>query len=146
VAAARFLVSRGAASVRIFNPFNAGPWLLWAVTRCPDGCPRGVARQRIYIDPRNNLGHKALSHYHHLMRTGPAAFDREARRLQIDTTLLDLTDGHARALAEHLDASPRWRRVYLDSRFVIHVKRSPADRHPDAGVGVGAGTGTGEAR
>ena len=124
--AAAFFARNAPAGSRLFNPFNAGPWLLWRAVcsrRCTDG------RLRIYIDPRNNLGADALERYLEV-RADPARFEQEARSLAINLVLVDLSDGRDRALGAHLDRDPTWRRELGGRRYAIYARgaASPADR------------------
>lgn len=124
--AAAYLAQDAPAGSRLFNPFNAGPWLLWKAVcarRCTDG------RLRIYIDPRNNLGADALKRYLEV-RADPIRFEQEARRLAINLVLVDLSDRRDRALGAHLHRDPTWHSVHRDRRYTVYARgtANQADR------------------
>lgn len=110
-AAARYLAAHAPAGARLFNPYNAGAFLLWAVG----------PRVRLYLDPRNNLGAPLLAHYLDVLLPQPRAFDAEAARLAFDLALLDLGDGRFGPLGAHLRQQRAWRPVFFDGRFALYA-------------------------
>lgn len=117
VAAARFLARAAPEGSRLFNPYNAGPWLLWEAPRV-----------RLYIDPRNNLGARALERFSNDVRLQPARFDEEVRRLEINLAMLDLSNVLTWPLNLHLDRSHAWRPVYLDGRYAVYARKGERNR------------------
>jgi hypothetical protein len=102
---------------RLFNPYNAGPWLLWEAPRV-----------RLFIDPRNNLGARALERFSTEVRLQPARFDEEVRRLEINLAMLDLSNVLTWRLNLHLDRSHAWRPVYLDGRYAVYARKEERNR------------------
>lgn len=107
---ARFVGRNVPAGTRLFNPYNAGPWLQWY----------GGGKVPLYIDPRNNLGAAALRRYLAVLKD-ERQFEREVQRLRIDLALVDLADGAMSRLAGHLQQSTRWRLIYLDGYFALYL-------------------------
>ncbi|MFH1130782.1 MAG: hypothetical protein V1754_05565 [Pseudomonadota bacterium] len=119
VLAARFLAEQAPLETRLFNPYNAGPWLLWEVT----------PRVQIFIDPRNNLGAKSLYRYLKELLPKPDQFEQEVERSNISMAMTDLSDGRMSVLNRHLDDSRKWDLVYLDGTYAIfaHVEEKNAE-------------------
>lgn len=118
IAASVFIGDQASRGTRLFNPFNAGPWLLWHVG----------PNIRLYIDPRNNLGAKALQRYVSQILPDPAAFEREAERLRITLALVDLADGRMAVLNTHLDRSEAWSLIFFDGQFALFSRNHPSMR------------------
>jgi len=130
-AAAGFLAAHAPAGARLFNPYNAGAYLLWAVG----------PRVQLYLDPRNNLGAPLLAHYLDTLLPVPSAFDAEARHLSFDLALLELGDGRFDALGAHLRRHRDWRPVFFDGRFALYARsagRAAALARDEALRGVAA--------
>ena len=99
-----------AKEIRLFNPYNAGPWLLWLV-----GPP-----VKLYIDPRNNLGAEMLSHYVSEVRTKPSKLNEVFDEHDVDLAMVDLADGTQQTIAQTLREDLRWSMIHFDGRFVIY--------------------------
>ena len=109
ISAATFLARRVPAGTRLFNTYNAGPYLLWLVP--------GI---KLYIDPRNNLGAEHIKQYVERVVKDPAAFEKEAARTHAQLAMVDLTDGTYSRLAEHLRRSTAWKLIHMDGVFAIY--------------------------
>jgi hypothetical protein len=114
-AAVRHIAQHAPLRSRVFNAFDAGPWLMW-LSR-PD--------MRHFIDPRNHLGAAHLARYRTLL-ANPAAFESAAQRDAVDLVLLP-NDGPA-ALAQHLAAAGAWKLVYWDGTYSTFVRVSDRNR------------------
>lgn len=111
-AAARYLATHAPTGARLFNPYNAGAYLLWTVG----------PRVQLYIDPRNNLGAPLLRRYLYSLLPRPDAFEAEAARLAFDLVLLDLGDGRFGPLGGHLRGLGGWLPVFFDGRFALYAR------------------------
>ncbi len=109
VSAATFLARRVPAGTRLFNTYNAGPYLLWLVP--------GI---KLYIDPRNNLGAEHIKQYVERLLVDPAAFRAEAARTHTQLAMVDLTDGTYSNLAMHLRRSKSWKLIQMDGQIAIY--------------------------
>lgn len=103
---------------RLFNPYNAGPWLLW----------RASTRVKLYIDPRNNLGAKALQHYVKDVLPKPGVFFGEATRLGIGLTMVDISDGRMARLHKAMQKHEDWQLGYFDGTYAIYGRRGAKNR------------------
>jgi hypothetical protein len=109
--AAEFLAQHAPPGSRVFNSFNAGPWLLWYAP--------GIQH---YIDPRNNHAPAFLDEYVQLLEH-PRALTGMMDRLDVDLALLALADRRANGIVGILDASPgRWRLVFLDGYHALYAR------------------------
>ena len=119
MAAATFLARRAPAGTRLFNTYNAGPFLLWLVPEV-----------KLYIDPRNNLGAGQITRYVEQVLTSPQRFEAEAVKTGAQMAMVDLTDDRYSILGAHLRRSPAWRLVHMDGCFAIYRSkaRAPAPR------------------
>lgn len=89
------------------------------------GGPLILAGIRPYIDGRADMyGDAFFKDYLNITSGNRHAFDRAVARYGIRWTILQ----NGGRLAEELDESPGWRRVYSDRVGVIHVRRIPNDR------------------
>jgi len=109
LAAATFLARRAPQNTRLFNTYNAGPYLLWL-----------SPRTRLYIDPRNNLGAPLVKRYVEQLLVSPEQFEAEAKKTGVQLALVDLTDDRYSVLATHLHRSRAWKLVHMDGCFAIH--------------------------
>ena len=112
MAAATFLARRAPPGTRLFNTYNAGPYLLWLVPRA-----------KLYIDPRNNLGAPLVKRYVEQVLVDPRTFEAEAARTGTQLAMVDLTDDRYSVLAAHLRRSRGWRLVHMDGCFAIYRSR-----------------------
>lgn len=91
------------------------------------GGPLILAGIRPYIDGRADMyGDDFFKGYLKIIGGDRLAFDRAVKKYDIRWTMLQ-NDG---PLAERLDASPDWRRLYSDGVGVIHVRRSGGLNEP----------------
>jgi hypothetical protein len=111
----RFLATHGPAGSRVFNSFNAGPWLLW-----------NTPEIKHHIDPRNNRGSDALEAYVRMLGK-PRRLVGRMNQMDVDFVLLSLADSRANGLVELLDDSARWHLVFLDGYYALYGRaRGPA--------------------
>jgi hypothetical protein len=108
---ATFIGRSAPAESRLFNPYNAGPWLLWKAT----------PRVKLYIDPRNNLGARALAHYVDDVLPKPGIFFGEATRLGIGLAMIDTADGRMATLHAALRKHEGWKLGYFDGTYAIYA-------------------------
>jgi hypothetical protein len=92
------------------------------------GGPLILAGIRPYIDGRADMyGDDFFKDYLKITDGDPRAFDRAVRKYGISWTILQ----NGGRLAEELDRSPEWRRLYSDRVGVIHVRRT-SEQNPTA--------------
>jgi tetratricopeptide (TPR) repeat protein len=104
----------------IFNGYNAGGYLTWAL-----GPQRGV-----YIDGRDTLfGTERIERARHLLETSPdsATWQQEADRYHINAIILSLARYSGLQFVKLKDFcdSRDWRPVYLDEVSAVFVRRMP---------------------
>ena len=112
-AVARFAAALAAPGAHTFNPFNAGAHLLWLA--CPP--------LKLYLDPRNNLGHAALRDYVEKVLPNPGAFDALAARLDLELALVHTRLPRFDGLARHLGRSKQWHLLFFDGRYALYARR-----------------------
>ena len=104
----------------IFNGYNAGGYLSWALG----------PQRRDYIDGRDTLfGTERIERARHLLESSPdsAAWRQEAEQYHINTIILSLAryDGLQFVQLEDFCNSRDWRPVYLDQVSGVFVRRKP---------------------
>lgn len=117
-AAASFLAAHAAASARIANTFDDGPWLDWIT----------APRLQHYLDPRNNLGARRLEDYMTRVLPDPEAFVAEAARLDIGIVLVRFDDPYGLPLRYWLATQSAWRLVYWDGHHAVYAKADDSNR------------------
>ena len=105
---------------QVFNGYNAGGYLAWAL-----GPQRGD-----YIDGRDTLfGTERIERARHLLESSPdsASWQQEADRYHINTIILSLAryDGLQFVQLKDFCNSRDWRPVYLDEVSAVFVRRQP---------------------
>lgn len=105
---------------QVFNGYNAGGYLAWAL---------GPQRAD-YIDGRDTLfGPERMERARHLLESSPdsAPWQQEADRYRINTIILSLAryDGLQFVQLKDFCNSHDWRPVYLDEVSAVFVRRQP---------------------
>jgi tetratricopeptide (TPR) repeat protein len=105
---------------QVFNGYNAGGYLAWAL---------GPQRSD-YIDGRDTLfGTERIERARQLLEGSPdfASWQQEADRYQINTVILSLAryDGLQFVKLKDFCSSRDWRPVYLDEVSAVFVRRNP---------------------
>lgn len=113
ITVAKRLLQPAFARKKLFNPFNAGPWLLWYST------PNHI---RLYIDPRNNLGAAHLEDYVTKLLRDPHEFSANVAALDIHLALVDLSDGRMTSLNRFLEESANWKLVFFDGYYALYAR------------------------
>jgi hypothetical protein len=120
IALARLLGATAAQPCSVAAPFDRGPWLLWF-----GNAPAGL---KLYIDPRNTRGAKALDAWVRRQRKAPRALLRELERLGTAYVLVEPGKAHQAALAKQLaDAAP-WRAIAQRGGLVLYGPATPKVR------------------
>ncbi len=99
---------------RVAAPFDRGPWLLWF--------GRSPHRLRLYIDPRNSRGARALARWVRELST-PSTLLGELERLGTDGVLVESSSRRQAALAAVLRRSNRWRTSWLHGAFALFQRK-----------------------
>jgi hypothetical protein len=116
VRAGQWLAAHAPAQSRLFGPYSGSQWLMWEAPAVG-----------LYIHPHFSFSGELLRHYVYDLLPHPAAFEAEARRLDINLALVGRRD-ETGSLAEHLGTSPDWKRVYGDGEFAVFARKVARNR------------------